>query len=598
MAYTPANTGFISTLNSTSANLTANSIFTGTSEDLTDYSIVEVSVYSSHDSATDGLSLQQSSDNANWDITDTYTIPAVTGRAFSVPTQARYFRLVYTNGSVGTTSLRIQAMFHKSWGRTSSVRPQDSRTNETDMEESLAYNMVYNGTTWDRARGNTTFGMDVDVTRFDPGITDTFGFLKVAQSSNVLDVNFYKTGLTNNITVSTGSTGSVTQPTGTGYGLFSTGTGTTSNAKGVTNINVSYVPGCEVAAIVTAAFSTPTDNNGYQRIGIYDTNNGFYVGYSGTVFNAVVRSGATDTYVAKSAWNIDPLTGGTTSKFTRNGVPEAIDLTKLNVWRIRYGWLGAAPIYYEVASPDDDWVLFHMIRQPNTAIGPSIANPDLPITCDVSKTSANATPLTIICGCWGINISYTPDGSATNAQSVAIRHRNPTYRVFVPAQAVGVYKVYFDLFNAQGSGRVIRLLSCVPLVSGSVAVTGTLGVDLFLQRTTAVGSGGTTATYDGTAINAMTIAKMDPSNINVPASITGRFTPTTTTSGSVISWCCVFTEETNASTYLGHFNDLVRRNQIDFQPVVINQGQGIKVIQGPIASVGNIGFDVIFELDT
>ena len=81
------------------------------------------------------------------------------------------------------------------------------------------------------------------------------------------------------------------------------------------------------------------------------------------------------------------------------------------------------------------------------------------------------------------------------------------YKLFVPVQAVGASKVYFDLWN--GSDKTIEVASVVPIASGAVAVVGTLAVDLFLTRTTAIGTGGTGATLEGTALNAATFSRMD-----------------------------------------------------------------------------------------
>lgn len=166
-----ASNGVVSTANSTTSNLAGGATFTGTSEDVTNYAAIQVTVFSSHVSATDGLSLQQSSDGTNWDITDTYTIPATTGKTFSVQPAAKFFRLVYTNGATLTTSLRIQVVYHVQNPKPSSQRPQDALSNENDMEQAWVFASLYNGTTWDRMRGDITNGLDVDVTRVTGTVT-------------------------------------------------------------------------------------------------------------------------------------------------------------------------------------------------------------------------------------------------------------------------------------------------------------------------------------------------------------------------------------------------------------------------------------------
>lgn len=163
------------------------------------------------------------------------------------------------------------------------------------------------------------------------------------------------------------------------------------------------------------------------------------------------------------------------------------------------------------------------------------------------------------------------------------------YGLFIPKQAVGANLVYFDLWNPSNSVDVI-VESVKPVVSGQVDVTGILGVDLLLTRTSAVGTGGTAATAEGTGITAMTFTSLDgsqPLNLNL---LSARLTPTGgATAGAVISWASVFTEETNAGAY----NTPV--NMIDY-PVTVMKSSGLRVVQGAVASVGNIGFNVVLNL--
>ena len=145
----------ISTANSSTALLLLSGTFTGTGEDVTEYSHIVVSVFASHASATDGLQLQQSTDGTNWDWVDSYTVPATTGKSFSAPVQGKFFRVVFTNGGIMQTTFRIATLYSKQTKKGSSVRPQDSRSNENDFEETLAYGMGWNGTTWDRIKSTT-----------------------------------------------------------------------------------------------------------------------------------------------------------------------------------------------------------------------------------------------------------------------------------------------------------------------------------------------------------------------------------------------------------------------------------------------------------
>jgi len=121
------------------------------------------------------------------------------------------------------------------------------------------------------------------------------------------------------------------------------------------------------------------------------------------------------------------------------------------------------------------------------------------------------------------------------------------YRLICPAQAVGASKVFLDFFNATGSGVAVRVLSAYCYVDNDTAVTGTLGVEVNLTRTTAVGTGGTAATTNGTALNAITLSTMDTANAALSANITARSAPGGgATAGALIGQRWVFTEETSA----------------------------------------------------
>lgn len=243
-------------------------------------------------------------------------------------------------------------------------------------------------------------GLNIDI----PSSSDVFDTQIVNSRYNQLEISFDTAPSATLITNTTSGGGSVT--TTNGHSLYATGTATTASAKGVSVQSVKYRPGAEIYSYFTAAFTAGIANS-FQRIGIYDSSNGFFIGYSGTTFGVTLRTGGADTFTARSSWNGDPLDGSSGSEFTRSGTPEAINLTYSNVFRIRFGWLGSASILFEVLSPDESWIVFHTIKKPNSQLNPSIANPDLPMTIEVSKTSAGSpsTDLVMATGCWAAGAS-------------------------------------------------------------------------------------------------------------------------------------------------------------------------------------------------
>ncbi len=185
------NNGVVSTVNSSAVALGIGALFTGSSEDVTEQADVRVSVFTDQASAVDGLQLQQSSNGTNWDIVDSYTVPANAGKTFSVGVSAKFFRVVYTNGGVAQTLFRLQVKYHKTYSKGSSVRPQDARTNDNDMEEQLAHLLGFNGVSWDRLRSTVANGLAVDVTRLPALVTGAavIGALVANQSVNKAQIN-------------------------------------------------------------------------------------------------------------------------------------------------------------------------------------------------------------------------------------------------------------------------------------------------------------------------------------------------------------------------------------------------------------------------
>jgi hypothetical protein len=161
--------------------------------------------------------------------------------------------------------------------------------------------------------------------------------------------------------------------------------------------------------------------------------------------------------------------------------------------------------------------------------------------------------------------------------------RHSLWNLYVPSQVAGANLVFWDMFN--GSSRDITVSSLVAVKEAAVAVSGLVAVRMFLTRTSAVGTGGTANTTEGTSLTACTITRIQQDAL--PTGITARLTPTGgATAGAVICERDLFPEETNAANYEPlQFLDTL---------LTVPEGTGIRVVQGSVASVGNIGFQVLF----
>lgn len=131
--------GHISKTNSTTTALPGDTggsdhRFTGTTTDTLNYGMVVLSLKTNVASAIDGLSVQFSPDGTNWDHIDEFTIPASTGKTFSFQTAARFLRVVYTNGVVAQSYLRLQTILKPVYVKPSSHRIADSISGQDDAE--------------------------------------------------------------------------------------------------------------------------------------------------------------------------------------------------------------------------------------------------------------------------------------------------------------------------------------------------------------------------------------------------------------------------------------------------------------------------------
>ena len=104
----------VNSANSSTALLGPNATFTGTSFDAKDFATLSLSVQSDQSSAVNGISVQFSQDNINWDHIHTYTFVAGgNGLSYNLPVEMRYCRVVYTNGAIAQGSFRLQSVFRR-----------------------------------------------------------------------------------------------------------------------------------------------------------------------------------------------------------------------------------------------------------------------------------------------------------------------------------------------------------------------------------------------------------------------------------------------------------------------------------------------------
>lgn len=115
---------------------------------------------------------------------------------------------------------------------------------------------------------------------------------------------------------------------------------------------------------------------------------------AGTFAETKAGSAASETFIAQTAWNADPMDGTGASGVT-------LDPTKLNVYQIGVAYLGAGAISFAImTSPTGNnatFVTVHVLNFPNTLTLPSVGNPSFPLLL-AAYSAGSTTNLTVSSG--------------------------------------------------------------------------------------------------------------------------------------------------------------------------------------------------------
>lgn len=176
----------------------------------------------------------------------------------------------------------------------------------------------------------------------------------------------------------------------------------------------------------------------------------------------------------------------------------------------------------------------------------------------------------------------------------------PTYLYATPSAVAGAGKLFFDLFNAVGSGKIIDIRGIWVVPKTDVAVVGAVAIRVDLYRTSAVGTGGTAHSYKSPTpdVAGGNISPMDTVNAALPAQITARWLPTAgaTLAEWMIATYIAAEESPTSMAYLTQYQNILPNLTVG-QKFALNEGQGILLKQGTIASAGSLGFLVAFTVE-
>lgn len=298
-------------------------------------------------------------------------------------------------------------------------------------------------------------------------LTTTFGDALIAERIETFNIIFQYNIPTDLITSATSGTGSISAIAPFAVLTSSTnGTGT-SQIEGKRKLRC--LPSHEAYAHFTAIFSAGVANT-TQYMGIMDDNDGWAIGYNGTTFSIFWKRNGSNVAgypIAQSNFNLDQLNGTGASKFN-------IDPTKNNTYRISFGWLGEAPIIFEILRDDGTWFPFHMIKYQNVSPTSSINSSVLPMRAYISASGAasNVTlkSASMCCGTIGKNYGQsrtfqyypgdvTTSGGAGNNKYIFTLKNSTTFPIGgVISNKVDVKLNYLAASNKSATWTVFRLI--------------------------------------------------------------------------------------------------------------------------------------------
>lgn len=387
------NGAVVSTLNSTSTLLTANQTFTGTSEDVLQYGVINVVVRSDVQSATDGLQFLFSTDNVTFYSSDEYTILAGKFKTYSLAPVARYFKIQYQNGTTNQAQFLLQTIYKQVYVKPSSHRLADTLSPQDDAEvvssilvAKLPDDTFTNIRTTTEGHLITDFAQNqkdafdrlitvnpTQIQAYDHRVTkhpDDFDEVIVGSATSTLNT----TTVSVDMTTTTGATDSVVRQT---YQAFEYTRGNTQ--QGIFSLNLNGV----------------AKTNNMRMFGLGDAENGAFIGVDGTGFFVMRRSktsgSVVDTKIYQSNFNRDKLDGTGVSGIT-------IDLTKQNLFSIAYSWLGTNVIIYTVTISGTKYP-FHVENVGNVLTTAWCQSGQLPMRFENTNTGTTASNTTFKVGC-------------------------------------------------------------------------------------------------------------------------------------------------------------------------------------------------------
>lgn len=217
------------------------------------------------------------------------------------------------------------------------------------------------------------------------GMIGAFGSLLTSKERPVVHLSF-PYGVNSDVVDASGSFGaSVTASSGKIQ--LSTGTGSNGYATMESIGAIRYIAG-QGSRVKFAGFFTTGSDQSTQEVGTGDDLDGYFFGYSGSLFGVCRRRAGIDDWTLQTDWNGDRMDGSGSSGMTLNP-------SLGNVYMISYQWLGFGAIKFFITRPESgEFHNVHTIVYSNANTIPSVNNPTLPLRAAV-RNWGNTTNLSV-----------------------------------------------------------------------------------------------------------------------------------------------------------------------------------------------------------
>jgi hypothetical protein len=228
-------------------------------------------------------------------------------------------------------------------------------------------------------------GGSTNIATFPSTSTDAFGRLRVSEPFTMFDSSF-RYGDNQLWSQATATGGTATYNAAQGLMDLNVTTTSGSSVQRQTTKVFSYQPGKSLLVMTTFVCAAPKANLD-QKVGYYNSNNGYFLEQDGLTTYFVERSAVsgavTNTRVAQSAWNVDPMNGTGPSGLT-------LDISKAQILWMDLEWLGVGTVKMGFVI-DGTFYICHEWNHANLITSTYITTASLPLSCEVTNTGATTS---------------------------------------------------------------------------------------------------------------------------------------------------------------------------------------------------------------